>query len=182
MRPLSLPRLCASSPPRRAWSLQVDMLVGGECQELDEVGVQRDLLEELRGLGEAALTEYPLAERLFELDKFLALDLLDERARDGSPVGETRPVSDPLPDLRARDLRSGGVLHQVIDRCGARAAQPGSNVLDADADVAAQAGLGDLPAGDGRVQQILGLGRHIRPLLAELIWSVAQDGVEALQR
>ena len=50
-----------------------------------------------------------------------------------------RPLLDPLPDLRARDLRGGGVFHQVVDRGGADAAQPGVEVADADGDVRAQA-------------------------------------------
>ena len=44
-----------------------------------------------------------------------------------------RPVSYPAPDLRARDLGGRGVLHQVVDRRRADAAEPGLEVVDADA-------------------------------------------------
>ena len=42
----------------------------------------------------------------------------------------------PLPELGARDLGRRGVLHQVVDRRRARAAQPGVQVLQRHADVA----------------------------------------------
>ena len=44
----------------------------------------------------------------------------------------------PLPDLRARDLGGGGVLHQVEDRHGALAREPGADVLDRHVDVEPQ--------------------------------------------
>ena len=50
----------------------------------------------------------------------------------------------PLPDLRARDLRGRGVLHQVVDRRRADAVQPRVEVADADRHVRAQPLLGDL--------------------------------------
>ena len=77
------------------------------------------------------------------------LHLLGEISRD-QLLGDLAAVvehalgrADPLPDLRARDLGGGGVLHQVEDRHAALPAQPGADVLDPDADVVAQARLGD---------------------------------------
>ena len=79
------------------------------------------------------------------------------RAR-GSPAGRrrARAVVQPLPHLGAGDLRGRGVLHQVVDADRAGAAQPGLEVLDADADVRPQAGLGDLTRRPRDVEQLLG--------------------------
>src|SRR5204862_5460310 len=49
----------------------------------------------------------------------------------------------PLPDLRAGNLRSGGVLHQVVERHAPQAAEPGLKVLNAHADVVTQTFLGN---------------------------------------
>ena len=61
-----------------------------------------------------------------------------------------------MPDLRASDLGGGGVLHQVEDGDRAVAAQPGREVLQRDADVVADAPLGDLAVGNTRIQELGG--------------------------
>ena len=48
-------------------------------------------------------------------------------------VGGEAAVVEPLPDLGAGDLGGRRVLHQVVDRDGADAPQPGREVLDPDA-------------------------------------------------
>ena len=47
------------------------------------------------------------------------------------PSASLRLVADPLPHLRAADLGGGGVLHQVIERHAADAAEPGLEIADA---------------------------------------------------
>jgi len=63
---------------------------------------------------------------------------------DLGALGRGGAVLEPLPQLRARDLGRGRVLHQVVDGHAAHAAQPRLHVLQADRDVAADAALGDL--------------------------------------
>src|SRR5579872_5992814 len=62
----------------------------------------------------------------------------------------------PAPDLRARDLGGGGVLHQVVDRGRAHAVQPRVEIADADRHVLVQPGVGDLAARHGEVEQLTG--------------------------
>src|SRR5436190_15682360 len=73
---------------------------------------------------------------------FFTNALLHERFRDGPAVVQRRAMFDPLPDLRARDLGGGGVFHQVVDRHSALTAEPRLEILDADANVVAEAGVG----------------------------------------
>src|SRR5699024_7204954 len=63
-------------------------------------------------------------------------------------------VVQPLPDLGARDLCGGGILHQVVDAHRAQATQPGTQVLQCDIDVHPQPGFGDLARGGGHVEQV----------------------------
>jgi len=64
----------------------------------------------------------------------------------------------PLPELRARDLRGRRVLHEVVERHAALAAQPGLQVAQPDLEVVPERGLG--AGARGRSQQVLagGLG------------------------
>src|SRR5439155_25068414 len=103
-----------------------ELFVGGERQEVGELARQRHFTEDLRrGLEPRA-----------ELLELLALDREDTLAADAFVV-------DPLPDLRAADLRSRGVLHQIVDRRRADYVQPRGAVLDADRHVEADAIIGD---------------------------------------
>src|SRR5581483_9085688 len=78
------------------------------------------------------------------LDPFhLLLEAAVEQLLIGlAAVGERRAEMELLPDLRAADLGGGGILHEVIERHRAAAAQPRLDVLDADPDVLAKARLG----------------------------------------
>src|SRR5580698_2906242 len=115
------------------------LLISRERQEFDEALRLDHIAEELRRVVIA------LARRRAFL-QFLELfveDLAAERAVDDAAVGKLRLVADPLPYLAAADLGGGGVLHQIVERHAADAAQPGFDIAQADIDVAAQAGLGD---------------------------------------
>ena len=80
----------------------------------------------------------------------LALDhlhLLPERALEKlggyfHAALEHGAVFDPLPDLRAGDLGGRRVFHEIVDRHRAAPAQPGLDILYADADIVAQARFG----------------------------------------
>src|SRR6185437_15643256 len=98
---------------------------------------ERDLLEELPSLVRAAALEDLVAE--FDPEPG---ELVVDHAPDLVP--REVAVPDPLPHLRARDLRGRRILHQVVDRHGAAAAQPGRQILDPDADVIAEPLLRDL--------------------------------------
>src|SRR5215471_16051896 len=52
-------------------------------------------------------------------------------------------MMNPLPDLRSRDFNGCSIFHQVIDWHAPVAAQPGFEILQADADVVAQSCFGD---------------------------------------
>src|SRR5262245_60007875 len=124
-----------------AFRVSSESRVGGEREEVLELGAGDQAFEQLRRLLEAAVLPALGAELAAR-----ALELLGERAPhergvDRAAVGEPRSVAQPLPDLRARDLRRRGVLHQVVERDAAGAAQPGLEVRDADGQVLAQAGL-----------------------------------------
>ena len=74
------------------------------------------------------------------------------RPSTASPSGRRRAprLLQPLPDLRARDFRGGGVFHQVVDRHRALAAEPRLEILDADPNVMPEAGFG-AGAGGGSI-------------------------------
>ena len=110
-----------------------------------------------------------------QLRQLLVAHLLVERAVDRAPVGKLRAVGDPLPELRARDLGGGGVLHQVEDRDRAVAVDPRREVLQRDADVVAHAVLGDGAARHARVWQ---LRRRHADLLAQPFLLVRLGGAE----
>jgi hypothetical protein len=82
-----------------------------------------------------------------ELQGVLLVHLLAALGRDA--------VLAPLPQLRARDLSSRGVLHQVVDRHAADATQPALHVSETDVEVFADTLLGDC-AGELGVQEVLG--------------------------
>ena len=86
----------------------------------------------------------------------------------------------PLPQLRAADLGGRRILHEVIERHAAIAAEPGLEVLHADPDAAAHALLGDRSLGHGeqiprRDLRILAPHRELVRALHDLIECLARD-------
>ncbi len=124
---------------------------------------EADLLEDLARLA------YTCSSGSSAID--LADDPLDVGALDATVV-------DPLPDLRARDLGGRGVLHQVVDRRGADALEPGRDVADPDGDVRAHARLGDLARRRGDVQRSAASRGHVLAQAFELVGPIAEHGVE----
>src|SRR5207237_1764578 len=101
-----------------------------------------------------------------------ALHLFFKRAfeefwRDDNAAFQFGLVLDPLPDLRARNLRGRGVLHQIVDRHRAAPAQPGLDVLHADTDVEAETllGLGAVV----NLQEVIAQHAHVLTHTAELV-------------
>src|SRR3954452_13689959 len=163
----------------------VQPLVRGEREELDElVSRQGHGLEDLaRFLGPAlALEPLVVADLRPDLLELRGLQLAHELRRDRPPVLQLDAVADPLPDLRARDLRGRRVLHEAVDRRRAVAAQPRRDVLDADVDVVAQPLLGDRARRRGEVEQLVAAHLDVGALAVELVGTLAEHRVEGVHR
>src|SRR5271165_4401096 len=83
-----------------------------------------------------------------QLCELLVEDPAGQRLVDGAAVVELGAVAGPLPDLRAADLGGGGILHQIVERHAAGAAQPSLDIADPDIDVLPEPRLGDRAVGD----------------------------------
>src|SRR5438132_12290635 len=145
------------------------MVVGGDCEELSELWRERDPFEDLTRLVVATLREEIAADRGLDLRELLALYVAHELRGHVRSFGERYAVVDPLPDLRPRDLRGRGVLHEVVDRGGAGSAKPRRDVLDSDAHVRSQPCVSDRPARDPHVEQLLRGDVDLRTLSVELV-------------
>ncbi len=76
-------------------------------------------------------------------------------------------MSNPLPNLRARNLGRGGIFHQIKDRHRTAAAQPRFQISHPDADVRAQPLFGDR-FGWAEIEQIR--GGNLNLLAFFVIW------------
>src|SRR5438270_13672462 len=88
--------------PPRVLTQSVDLLVGGDGQELGEGLLARDLFEQAAGVGEAAGREPLGAEGGLEPGQLAVGDGGDERSGHVGAVVEQDPVAPPLPELGAR--------------------------------------------------------------------------------
>src|SRR5712664_2373388 len=77
-------------------------------------------------------------------------------------------MPNPLPDLRARDFRRGGVFHQVENRDGAAASQPGLEILYAYTHVRAQTLFSDRAARI-EIEQVFRANMDIVTLARDLV-------------
>src|SRR5690606_2372760 len=128
--------------------------VRAQREELLQFVVADDTVEHLGGFFELAAAETLFANFLTDFFKFLGEHLVEEIEGDLATVLEDALwIANPLPNLCAGDLGGGGVLHEVVERDASVATQPGFHVLDADADVCAQAGFRYRAFGD--LQQIV---------------------------
>ena len=85
-----------------------------------------------------------LAEGFLHFRQFFLEQLAEQLDRYFATVVEhTLRRANPLPYLRARDFGRRRILHRIEHRHAAIAGEPGAEVLNPDADVVAQAGLGD---------------------------------------
>src|ERR1044072_1578324 len=121
------------------------VVVCGQGQELGELLAERHLLEDFAGVVPAPAVAQPFQLRVLDGVNVTLVDLA---------------VAHPLPDLGARDLGRGSVLHQVVDGDRADASQPGLQLLETDADVVLDPGLGDLAARHRDVEESGRVGRN----------------------
>src|SRR2546423_6786262 len=110
----------AGASARRV-DVSVEQLVGHEGHEIGEVLLECHLFEDGARLSGASRGPNVLADLATYALGLLIEDLADELHGDGAAIVESRLVADPLPDLRAADLRCGGILHEVV-YCGGTAA------------------------------------------------------------
>ena len=84
-------------------------------------------------------------------------------------------MAGPLPDLGARDLGGRRILHQVVDRDGPVPVEPRGEILEGDAHVVPEAGLGHRPPGHPDVEQRPRVGGHLGALPLELVRAVPEE-------
>src|SRR5205085_11422236 len=108
----------------RTGRASVDQLIGRQGEEVDELVGERNLRKEPAGV----LGVWPV--ELLSCDEFA-----DELGGHRLAGIDRDAAVYPLPDLRTRDLGRGRVLHEVVDRRGAVAVEPGREVAQSDADV-----------------------------------------------
>src|SRR5579875_1245658 len=136
-------------------------------QELLEVVRRRELSEQRHGLAEAAAVVGLGADLAAHALHLLGDEPVEQRRRRLLSVRERDPVMHPLPHLRAADLRGRSILHEIVEWHGALAAQPRFDVLDADADIEAQARLG--PRALVHLEQVLLADLHVLAQAMELV-------------
>src|SRR6516165_11351030 len=110
--------VCAGFPVVDMSAAPHQNFICGYGQEIGQLDRRGDLDEERPGLFESALVESLSSDFVAHAAKLLADELLHQIARDRPPIVERRAMAEPLPDLRARNLRRGGVFHQVVDGNG----------------------------------------------------------------
>src|SRR5699024_3109891 len=152
-----------------------DAFVRGQRQERREIVGQRDLLEQFDG-------------RVELFDRDLIGELLPDLAERGAhPVAgdrltivETDPVLYPLPQLGAGNLGRGRILHQIVDRGGTVAPEPGGDVTDTDVDGGTQTGDRGVTVGLLDGEQVLRADGDILTFAVDLVGLLAEDVVELL--
>src|SRR5262249_55442273 len=113
----------------------VEIAIRGQGQELDELSGEHQAVQDLRRF--LVPPRSPLGQ---------AGDLGVARAPvqvlgRGAAIVQLRALVDPLPELRAGDLRRRRVFHEVVDGRSAVLQEPGVEVLEGHVDVQPEAGL-----------------------------------------
>src|SRR5690606_14193748 len=102
-----------------------------------------------------------------ELVHFVGEHLMEEFRRYLAAVRKSGAVIEPLPDLCTADFRRCRVFHEIVERHRAASAEPGFDVLHADAAALAHALLGALAL--MRLQKLLLADMHVLALACELV-------------
>ena len=92
------------------------------------------------------------------------------------------PVVAPLPELGAADLGGRRILHQVVDRRRAVAAEPRVEVLERDADVLPEPASVTVPPSTCRSRSWSAVDRDLGAQAVLLVRPVAEHAVEDLRR
>ena len=127
----------------------VQLLIRFKGEELLQRIARDQFVEQQESLAVMTAFKTFLASFLTKAFQLLFRQLVNQGARHLASVPQdTARMVHPLPNLAARNLRRRGVLHEIVDGNAAQPTEPGFDVLEADADVAAQPRFGDLTARD----------------------------------
>src|SRR5947207_3216431 len=119
------------------WSIQ--QFIGLESEEFRQLFSGNQFIKEPGRLREPPMLEALLTPFRSAAAQFFLDQKAHERQRDFTAIiKDSARVMDPLPDLRARDLRGGSVLHQIVKGHAAQAAEPGLEILNANADIGSE--------------------------------------------
>src|SRR5262249_48612337 len=127
----------------------VQIVVGRVRQKLHELLAPHQPIQDLRRFSQTS------GAGAAELLQFLPSNLAVPIETDRSSLGEPRPAVGPLPELGARDLRGGDILHQIEDPRGADPLEPGAQILESHVDVVSHARFRDRASRDPRIEQHL---------------------------
>jgi len=153
----------------RAGSDTGDLVVKEPDDTISRCSQEREPIKNLRGqeigivlsgdLSSEILRSKVILVALRRLGRKLVGLLLEQRKSvclvDSLALGGGDAMADPLPQLGARHLGGGSILHQVVDRHAADATEPALHVSETDVQVLADALLGHL-ARDVHVEQVVG--------------------------
>src|SRR6516164_1949094 len=120
-----------------------EKLVSGYREELGETLALGHLLEEPRRGREQTARQARCAHLLVNAAELFGEELVEARDVYWRAIAGARAVVQPLPQLCAADLGGRGILHQVIERHAAVAAQPGLEIADPDIEVLAEPDFGN---------------------------------------
>ena len=154
--------------------------VCGNGQELLEFPEGCHLHEQFLGLGEAPCGDALRAQGFAKRGHLFSHQGDNQFAGYDATVVECGAMDDPLPDLRPADFRSGGILHQVVQRHRAATGKPGFDILDTDADIFPQPGFAARALVD--LQQVVAGDLYIRKRLVGNLVGAGHQPVEDLQR
>src|SRR5690606_22810119 len=144
-----------------------DEAVGRQRQELLAFPGLGHFREQVDRLFEMTGRPTLLAQRFAQGLHFVGEHFIEELRRYLAAIAERCAVIDPLPDLRATDLRRGSVFHQIVERHGTAAAEPCFDILHADAAAFAHTRLGALAL--VRLKQFLLADIYVLTLAGELV-------------
>ena len=110
-----------------------------------------------------------ISQRFCNLHQLFVSDSVYQVCGDLLATAQVNTIVRPLPDLRASDLGSSRVLHQIENRYSACSTQPGRQVLQADTDIVAKTSLSDLTTGTCDIEDVAGRDRDFVSLTVQLI-------------
>src|SRR5262245_42970258 len=164
---LITPGATGTNLPRMRQPPSIQQPICRQGEELLELWLEDQGVDHLDGLSQFSFSTPA------ELADLLVPELRIQLPGDLPPIIEARTALHPQPKLGARNLTGGGVFHQVEDSHRSRPLQPGVQVLERHADVVAHSCLGDRPAGDVDIEELVRLDMDLfaQALLLVSVWS-----------